>query len=117
MDYMALSSYGEGTASSGVVTIQKDLTSNIAGRHVLVVEDVIDSGLTLRYLCNQLQQRNPASISVAALLRKELPTQGNLDCQYLGFVCPNEFVVGYGLDYAQRYRNLRYIGVLKQDAI
>lgn len=117
MDFMAVSSYGKEAKSSGVVRIQKDLSTDITGRHVLVAEDVIDSGLTLRYLLDNLRSRKPASVAVASLLRKELPGQPDLPCKYLGFTCPDEFVVGYGLDYAQRYRNLPYIGALKPSAI
>lgn len=117
MDFMAVSSYGEEAKSSGVVRIQKDLSTDITGRHVLIAEDVIDSGLTLRYLFNNLESRNPASITIAALLRKDLPEQIDLPCQYLGFTCPDAFVVGYGLDYAQRYRNLPYIGALKPSVV
>lgn len=117
MDFMAVSSYGKEAKSSGIVRIQKDLSTDITGRHVLIAEDVIDSGLTLRYLFNNLESREPASIAVAALLRKDLPEQADLPCPYLGFTCPDEFVVGYGLDYAERYRNLPYIGALKQSVI
>lgn len=117
MDFMAVSSYGNGAKSSGVVRIQKDLSTSITGRHILIAEDVIDSGLTLRYLFKNLESRAPASIAIAALLRKDLPQQADLPCEYLGFRCPDEFVVGYGLDYAERYRNLPYIGVLKPTVI
>lgn len=117
MDFMAVSSYGSSTKSSGVVKIQKDLSANITDRHVIVAEDVIDSGLTLQYLLNNLASRKPASLTVAALLRKELPDQVDLPCEYLGFDCPDEFVVGYGLDYAERYRNLPYIGVLRSSVV
>ena len=116
MDYMAISSYGNGAKSSGVVRILKDLSSHIEGRHVLIAEDILDSGLTLRYLLNNLQSRNPASLEVATLLRKDTPHQANIDCKYVGFECPDEFIVGYGLDYAERYRNLPCIGVLRADA-
>lgn len=112
MDYMAVSSYGTGTKSSGVVRILKDLTSSIEGRHVLIAEDVLDSGLTLKYLLKVLESRNPASITVATLLRKANPEQADIDCKYIGFECPDEFIVGYGLDYAELYRNLPYIGIL-----
>lgn len=113
MDYMAVSSYGSGVKSSGVVRIVKDLSSQIEGKHVIMAEDIIDSGLTLTYLLNMLASRNPASITVVAFLRKDVPSQAPIDCPYLGFTCPDEFVVGYGLDYAERYRNLPYVGVLK----
>lgn len=115
IDFMAISSYGNSTESSGVVRILKDLDEPIEGRDVLVVEDIIDSGLTLQYLLEILQRRNPASIRVCALLDKEKPRPKVLDPHYSGFRIPNRFVVGYGLDYAQRYRNLPYIGVLKPE--
>lgn len=117
MDYMAISSYGNGAKSSGVVRILKDLTSSIEGRHVLIAEDILDSGLTLRYLMKNLESRHPASLEVATLLRKDTPNQADINCKYVGFECPDEFIVGYGLDYAERYRNLPYIGVLKQGII
>lgn len=113
VDFMALSSYGAGTKSSGVVRIIKDLNASISGRHVLIVEDIIDSGLTLAYLMENLQTRGPASITVAALLDKAEARTAKVDVKYTGFECPDEFVVGYGLDYAGMYRNLPYIGVLK----
>lgn len=115
MDYMAISSYGNGAKSSGVVRILKDLTSSIEGRHVLIAEDILDSGLTLRYLIKNLESRGPKSIQVATLLRKDTPNQADIECRYVGFECPDEFIVGYGLDYAERYRNLPYIGVLKKE--
>ncbi len=115
MDYMAVSSYGTGTKSSGVVRIIKDLTSNVEGRHVLVAEDILDSGLTLKYLLRVLESRNPASIQVATLLRKKNSQQAEIACKYIGFECPDSFIVGYGLDYAERYRNLPYIGILKPE--
>lgn len=115
MDYMAISSYGNGAKSSGVVRILKDLTSEIEGRHVIVAEDILDSGLTLKYLLKNLSSRNPASIAVATLLRKKTEAQADIDCRYVGFECPDEFIVGYGLDYAERYRNLPYIGILRPE--
>ena len=115
MDYMAISSYGNGAKSSGVVRILKDLTSEIEGRHVIVAEDILDSGLTLKYLLKNLSSRNPASLAVATLLRKKTQAQADIDCRYVGFECPDEFIVGYGLDYAERYRNLPYIGILKPE--
>lgn len=115
MDFMVVSSYGTGTKSSGVVRILKDLTTNIEGKHVIVAEDILDSGLTLKYLLRVLEARNPASIQVAALLKKNNPQQADIDCKYVGFECTNEFIVGYGLDYAERYRNLPYIGILKPE--
>ena len=113
MDYMAISSYGTGAKSSGVVRILKDLSSSVEGRHVIVAEDILDSGLTLKYLLRVLESRNPASIAVATLLRKKNLQQAEIDCKYVGFECPDEFIVGYGLDYAEHYRNLPYIGILK----
>lgn len=115
VDFIAISSYGKSTESSGVVRLLKDLDTDIAGRHVLIVEDIIDSGLTLAYLLKQLQQRNPASLRVCALLNKPDRRAATVTVDYIGFDIPNEFVVGYGLDYAERYRNLPYIGVLKQE--
>ena len=115
MDYMAISSYGNGAKSSGVVRILKDLSSDIKGRHVIVAEDILDSGLTLNYLLKNLSSRKPASLAVATLLRKQTRAQAKIDCRYVGFECPDEFIVGYGLDYAEKYRNLPYIGVLKSE--
>lgn len=115
MDYMAVSSYGNGVKSSGVVRILKDLSSQIEGRHVVIAEDILDSGLTLKYLLKNLASRKPASLEVATLLRKQNLAQAKIDCKYVGFECPDEFIVGYGLDYAERYRNLPYIGVLKPE--
>ena len=115
MDYMAISSYGNGAKSSGVVRILKDLSSQIEGRHVIVAEDILDSGLTLTYLLKNLSSRQPASIEVATLLRKKTRAQAKIDCKYIGFECPDEFIVGYGLDFAERYRNLPYIGILKPE--
>lgn len=115
MDYMAISSYGNGAKSSGVVRILKDLSSEIEGRHVIVAEDILDSGLTLKYLLKNLSSRNPASLEVATLLRKQTLAQAKIDCRYVGFECPDEFIVGYGLDFAERYRNLPYIGILKPE--
>lgn len=115
MDYMAVSSYGNGTTSSGRVRILKDLSTNIEGRHVVIAEDILDSGLTLSHLMTMLEQRKPASLAVVTLLRKDAPNQIDVPCMQTGFVCPNEFVAGYGLDYAERYRNLPYIGVLKPE--
>jgi hypoxanthine phosphoribosyltransferase len=112
MDWMAISSYGSGTKSSGVVRILKDLDSDITGRHVLVVEDIVDSGLTLSWLVGNLRSRNPASVRVFVLLRKPEAAQMDVDVAYTGFEIGNEFVIGYGLDYAERYRNLPFIGTL-----
>ncbi|HET6651772.1 MAG TPA: hypoxanthine phosphoribosyltransferase [Nocardioides sp.] len=112
MDWMAISSYGSGTKSSGVVRILKDLDTDISGRHVLVVEDIIDTGLTLSWLVSNLSSRGPASVEICTLLRKPEAQQMTVDVRYVGYDIPNAFVVGYGLDYAERYRNLRSIGTL-----
>jgi len=112
MDWMAVSSYGSGTRSSGVVRILKDLDRDITDRNVLVVEDIIDSGLTLSWLLANLGSRGPASIEVATLLRKPEAAKVDVSIRYIGFDIPNEFVVGYGLDYAERYRNLPFVGTL-----
>jgi hypoxanthine phosphoribosyltransferase len=112
MDWMAVSSYGSGTQSSGVVRILKDLDADLTGRHVLIVEDIIDSGLTLSWLLANLNSRGPASVEICALLRKPDAARVDLDVKYVGFEIPNQFVVGYGLDYAEKYRNLRSVGVL-----
>ncbi len=112
MDWMAVSSYGSGTKSSGVVRIIKDLDTDITGKHVLVVEDIIDSGLTLSWITSNLRSRKPASVQICALLRKPEVAKVAIDVAYIGFDIPNEFVVGYGLDYAEGYRNLRCIGTL-----
>ena len=113
MEFMAVSSYGSATTSSGVVRILKDLDRDIAGEHVLIVEDIIDSGLTLSWLLKNLTARQPASIEVVALLRKPDAVKVHVPVRYVGFDISNEFVVGYGLDYAERYRDLPYIGRLK----
>ena len=113
MEFMAVSSYGSSTTSSGVVRILKDLDRDIAGQHVLIVEDIIDSGLTLSWLLKNLAARGPASIEVVALLRKPDAVKVVVPVKYLGFDIPNEFVVGYGLDYAEKYRDLPYIGRLR----
>jgi hypoxanthine phosphoribosyltransferase len=112
MDWMAISSYGSGTKSSGVVRILKDLDTDITGKHVLIVEDIVDSGLTLSWLVGNLHSRGPASLAVCAMLRKPGSAQMRVDVAYTGFDIGDEFVVGYGLDYAQRYRNLPFIGTL-----
>jgi tRNA(Ile)-lysidine synthase len=117
MEFMAVSSYGSATSSSGVVRILKDLDRSIEGKDVLVVEDIIDSGLTLSWLLRNLGSRNPASVQVLALLRKPEAIQVDLEVRYVGFDIPSEFVVGYGLDYAERYRDLPYIGMLTSKAI
>ena len=115
-DFMAVSSYGAATKTSGVVRILKDLDHDLKDLDVLVVEDIVDSGLTLKYLLKNLAGRKPATLEVAALLRKEGIQQVELNLRYVGFDIPNEFVVGYGLDYAEKYRNLPYIGTLKPAA-
>jgi len=115
IDFMAISSYGASNDSSGVVRILKDLDINIEGRHVLVVEDIIDSGLTLSYLVRNLDSREPASLGVCALLTKPDRREIDVEVRYVGFEIPNRFVVGYGLDFAERYRNLPYVGVLDDD--
>ena len=112
MDWMAISSYGAGTKSSGVVRILKDLDTDINGRHVLVVEDIIDTGLTLSWLVSNLSSRGPASVEICTLLRKPEAQQMSVHVKYVGYDIPDEFVVGYGLDYNERYRNLRSIGTL-----
>jgi hypoxanthine phosphoribosyltransferase len=117
IDFMAISSYGAATDSSGVVRILKDLDLNIAGRDVLVVEDIIDSGLTLSYLLRTLGARRPASLEICALLTKPERREIDVPVRYVGFEIPNRFVIGYGLDFAERYRNLPYIGVLHPDLV
>ena len=112
MDWMAVSSYGSGTKSSGVVRILKDLDTDISGRHVLIVDEIIDTGLTLSWLLNNLSSRSPASVEIATLLRKPEALSMPVEPKYIGWDIPNEFVVGYGLDYRERYRNLRDIGTL-----
>ena len=112
MDWMAISSYGSGTKSSGVVRILKDLDTDITGRHVLIVDEIIDTGLTLSWRTSTLGSRGPASVEICTLLRKPEALQMPVDVKYVGWDIPNEFVVGYGLDYRERYRNLRDIGTL-----
>ena len=113
LEFMAVSSYGSATSSSGVVRILKDLDRDIAGREVLIVEDIVDSGLTLSWLLKNLASRNPASLEVVSLLRKPEAIKVDVPVKYIGFDIPNEFVVGYGFDYAERYRDLPYIGTLE----
>jgi hypoxanthine phosphoribosyltransferase len=115
IDFIAVSSYGSSTDSSGVVRILKDLEAPIEGRDVLIVEDIIDSGLTLQYLLRNLRARNPGSLEVCALLTKPDRRRVELPIRYVGFEIPDRFVIGYGLDYAQRYRNLSYVAVLNED--
>jgi hypoxanthine phosphoribosyltransferase len=117
VDFMAISSYGAATDSSGVVRILKDLDINIRDRHVLVVEDIIDSGLTLSYLVRNLSAREPASLEICALLTKPSRREIEVPVRYVGFEIPNRFVIGYGLDFAERYRNLPYVGVLNERLI
>jgi len=112
VDWMAVSSYGSGTKSSGVVRILKDLDTDITGRHVLIVEDIIDSGLTLSWIKANLESRNPASVEICTLLRKPEAAKVEVDVKWVGFDIPNEFVVGYGLDFADAYRGLRCVGTL-----
>jgi hypoxanthine phosphoribosyltransferase len=112
MDWMAVSSYGAGTKSSGVVRILKDLDTDLTGRDVLIVEDIIDSGLTLSWLKENLESRGAASVEICALLRKPDAAKVDVDVRYLGFDIPNQFVVGYGLDFAEKYRNLRDVAIL-----
>lgn len=113
LDFMAVSSYGSSTKSSGVVRILKDLDEMIEGRNVMVVEDILDTGLTLKYLLKNLASRKPKTLEVVTLLNKEGKQRVPISCKYTGFLIPDEFVVGYGLDYAEKYRNLPYIGILK----
>jgi hypoxanthine phosphoribosyltransferase len=115
LDFMAVSSYGASTQSTGVVRILKDLDRSISGRDVLVVEDIVDSGLTLRYIVENLRDRQPASLRICALLRKQKVRAPGPSIDYVGFDIPDEFVVGYGLDYAEQYRNLPYLGVLRPE--
>jgi hypoxanthine phosphoribosyltransferase len=117
VDFMAISSYGASTDSSGVVRILKDLDINIEGRHVLVVEDIIDSGLTLSYLMRNLESREPATLEICALLTKPDRREIEVPVRYVGFEIPNRFVIGYGLDFGERYRNLPYVAVLSDDAL
>jgi hypoxanthine phosphoribosyltransferase len=117
IDFMAISSYGASTDSSGVVRILKDLDINIEGREVLVVEDIIDSGLTLSYLMRNLEAREPASLEVCALLTKPERREIDVPVRYVGFEIPNRFVIGYGLDFGERYRNLPYVGVLDPELV
>jgi hypoxanthine phosphoribosyltransferase len=117
IDFMAISSYGASTDSSGVVRILKDLDINIEGRHVLVVEDIIDSGLTLSYLMRNLESREPATLEICALLTKPERREIDVPVRYVGFEIPNRFVVGYGLDFGELYRNLPYVAVLRDDVL
>lgn len=114
-DFMAASSYGKNSTSSGAVKILKDLDFSIEGKHVLIIEDIVDSGLTLSYLLNNMKSRHPASVKLCAFLNKPDRREVDVKVDYLGFDVPNEFLVGYGLDYASKYRNLPYIGILKPE--
>jgi hypoxanthine phosphoribosyltransferase len=115
LEFMAVSSYGQGTTTSGVVRILKDLDRDIAGKHVIVVEDIVDSGLTLSWLLKYLESRSAQSVEVVALFRKPDAIKVSVPVKYVGFDIPNEFVVGYGLDYAERYREVPYVGILHPD--
>lgn len=115
IDFMAVSSYGNSTKTTGAVKINKDLSQDIEGRHVVIVEDILDSGVTLSYLTRYLANRNPASMAIATLFDKPARRQADIHADYVGFEVPDAFIVGYGLDYAERYRNLPYIGVLKSE--
>ncbi len=115
MDFMATSSYGESSKSSGVVRILKDLDGSIEGRHVVIVEDIVDTGLTLKYLRDVLERRQAASVRIVALFDKPEGRSVNIMPDYYGFTVPNQFIVGYGLDYAEQYRNLPYVGILKRE--
>ncbi len=115
IDFMAVSSYGSSTSTSGAVEINKDLSQDIQGRDVLIVEDILDSGVTLNYLTGYLKNRKPASIAIATLLDKPSRRKADVRARYVGFEVPDAFVVGYGLDYAEKYRNLPYIGILKPE--
>ena len=117
IDFMAVSSYGSGTDSSGVVRILKDLDASIEGRHVLIVEDIVDSGLTLSYLIRNLEARAPASLEVCALLTKPARRRADIVCRYVGFEIPNRFAIGYGLDFGERYRSLPYVAALDESRI
>ncbi|GAA0036592.1 hypoxanthine phosphoribosyltransferase [Brevibacterium metallidurans] len=114
MDWMAVSSYGSGTKSSGVVRILKDLDTDLTGRHVLIVEDIIDSGLTLSWLVQNLRSRGAADVEICTMLRKPEAVKVDIDVRYVGFDVPNEFVIGYGLDYAEKYRNVPFVATLAQ---
>ncbi len=115
IDFMAVSSYGDSTETSGVVRILKDLDYEISGKDVIIVEDIIDSGYTLQYLIKYLESRNPNSVEIACLLNKPERREVDIDVKYIGFEVPNYFLVGYGLDYAEKYRNLPFIGILKEE--
>lgn len=115
IDFMAVSSYGNSAETSGIVRILKDLDNDIEGKDVIIVEDIIDSGITLQYLVEYLKRRGPKSVEIACLLHKPEKTRVDVKAKYLGFTVPDEFLVGYGLDYAEKYRNFPYIGILKSE--
>lgn len=115
LDFMACSSYGAGTVSTGTIDIKKDLDTSVEGKHVLVIEDIVDTGNTLYYLLDELKRRGAKSVKLATLLSKPDRREKEVAVDYIGFVIPDEFVIGYGLDYAEKYRQLKYIGVLKED--
>lgn len=115
IDFMSISSYGNSTESSGVVKIRKDLDTDVTGRHVIIVEDIVDSGLSLKYLLEYLKKHNPASVTTCVLLDKPKAHKTELNIEYVGFEVGNEFVVGYGLDFAEKYRNLPFIGILREE--
>ncbi len=115
IDFMAVSSYGSGTTTTGAVKINKDLSYNVEGRHIILIEDILDSGVTLSYLKKYIEARKPASVAICTLLDKPARRRADISPDYVGFECPDAFIVGYGLDYAERYRNLPYIGVLKPE--
>ncbi len=114
-DFLAVSSYGRGTVSSGVINMQKDISSSIEGRHVVILEDILDTGHTLKFVKEHLLSKKPASLKICTLLDKPERRQADITADYVGFTIPNEFVVGYGLDYREIYRNLPYIGILKPE--
>ena len=115
IDFMAVSSYGDSSETTGVVRILKDLDSEISGKHIIIVEDIVDSGVTLNYLLNYLKSRNASSVEIVSLLTKPSRRKVDIDCKYIGFEAPDEFLVGYGLDYAEKYRNLPFVGILKRE--
>ncbi len=115
IDFMAVSSYGSGTTTTGAVKINKDLSYDAEGRHIILIEDILDSGVTLSYLKKYIEARKPASVSICTLLDKPARRRSEIIPDYVGFQCPDAFIVGYGLDYAERYRNLPYIGVLRPE--
>ena len=115
IDFMAVSSYGDSSETTGVVRILKDSDSEISGKHIIIVEDIVDSGITLNYLSNYLKSRNASSVEIVSLLTKPSRRKVDIDCKYVGFETPDEFLVGYGLDYAEKYRNLPFVGILKRE--